>query len=135
MVISRLNLVIWLSAYLAISPSIAPPLPEISGVVRDVLGRGIDGVIVSLQRVRPGAVTRTGRPGAKDLTIVETMRTPVTGAFRFANVPPGRYQLTVARANTWMIAENLVIDEKPRGPIMLTLDGKTRVVSLLPTPR
>jgi len=66
----------------------------------------------------------------KTLVELDTMRTSVAGAFRFAGVSNGRYQLLIARDRNWMIAEGLVLTGAPVGPFALVLDGKTRLMTL-----
>lgn len=70
-----------------------------------------------------------GKP-RKTLVELDTMRTSIAGAFRFAAVSNGRYQLLIARDRNWMIAEGLVITGAPVGPFALVLDGKTRLMTL-----
>jgi hypothetical protein len=103
---------------------------DVSGVVRDARGRPIFQARVSLMRVDDAPPEKPGGKPTKTLVELDTMRTSRTGAFRFAAVSNGHYQLLTASGNNWLIAEGLVLDGKPRPPIVLTLDGKTRVISL-----
>lgn len=103
---------------------------DVSGVVRDARGRPMPDVRVSLVRIDDGPPAKPGGKPTKTLVELETLRTAATGAFRFAGVSNGRYQLLIARDRNWMIAEGLVIDGSPLGPLTLVLDGKTRLITL-----
>jgi hypothetical protein len=61
---------------------------------------------------------------------LDTQRTSPAGAFRFPGVSNGTYELLVARDNNWLIAEGLKLDGAPWPPLAITLDGKTRVMTL-----
>ena len=103
---------------------------DVSGVVRDARGRPMLDARVSLMRVDDGPAAKPGGKPTKTLVEQDTLRTAATGAFRFAAVSNGRYQLLIARDRNWMIVDGLVIDGTPLGPITLVLDGKTRLMTL-----
>lgn len=81
-------------------------------------------------RVDDAAPAKPGGKPMKTLVELDTVRTAATGAFRFVGVSNGRYQLLVARDRNWMIADGLVLDGTPPGPITLVLDGKTRLITI-----
>ncbi len=87
-------------------------------------------VRVSLMRVDDLPPESPGAKPKKTLVELEATRTPASGAFKFEAVSNGHYQLMLARDMNWMIAEGLVLDGTPRPSIQLTMDGKTRVVSI-----
>lgn len=129
----------WLAGYLVIGSAIGhlavessyPAIgTDVSGVVRDARGRPMGDVKVSLMRVDDVPPAKVGGKAGKTLVELDSLRTAATGAFRFPSVSNGRYQLLLARGMNWMIAEGLVIDGTPRGPIVLVMNGKTRLITL-----
>jgi len=142
------NLASWLAGYLVIGSAIGlsaigsgyPVIEsrhlvitagtDVSGVIRDVGGRPISQARVSLMRVDDAPPAKPGGKPTHTLVELDTMRTDRAGAFRFAAVSNGRYQLLIASDRNWMIAEGLVITGAPLGPFTLVLDGKTRVMTL-----
>ena len=103
---------------------------DVSGVVRDARNRPMRDARVSLMRVDIGPPASPGGKPVKTLVELDTVRTAATGAFRFAGVSNGRYQLLIARDRNWMIVDGLVIDGSPLGSIALVLDNRTRLITL-----
>lgn len=103
---------------------------DVVGVVRDGKGRPVFQARVSLMRVDDVPPETPGGKPSKTLVELDTMRTDRAGAFRFDRVSNGRYQLLTASGREWLMAEGLVLDGAPIAPIVLVLDGKTRLVSI-----